>query len=228
VSNYTGNRKKWDALDSVILLILVLLTRELVGRLVQAVNPGANPIGVLFSELVIMGLVLFLLHFYVIEYRYMGTGRVDFRMEKPVWYLQIGVFFGSLSFLFLNLGYFLLLRLAGVEMLLPWTELIRSADHILERILLLLSLVVLLPAIQETIFRGFLYGALRNTMGVFGALLVSSLIFCLLVSGPWLIPVYLLGSMVMGFSYELTGSVYTSMVAAGTWNLLLVIYGWIF
>ncbi len=225
MSQSTLQRKNWDVRDALIILAGVLLSREGVGLLARSINPGANRAGVFFAEITVAALVLFLLHFYFIEHRYMGTGRLEYRSEKWLWYVQIGIMTGGLCFGLLTAGYGLVLRTVGFGVAPLFSELIMTADQPLERVLLGISLVGLFPVVVETIFRGFLHEALKKEMGATGALLTGAVLFGLLLAEPLLIPAYVLGSMALGFVYELTGSLYTSMVALGVWQGLIL--GWI-
>jgi membrane protease YdiL (CAAX protease family) len=87
---------------------------------------------------------------------------------------------------------------------------------------------ILAPLIEETLFRGALYGALRQRWGVWASVVVSSAIFSLL--HPQLplgfLPLFILGA---GFAllYEIRGSLVPGMVAHALTNgvTLCLLYG---
>ena len=74
---------------------------------------------------------------------------------------------------------------------------------------------LLAPLGEELIFRGFLYRALRMRIGVWPAVLVTSLAFSSL--HPSLGP-YLVLSAAFCLAYEWTGSLWTSILLHGLWN----------
>lgn len=93
-----------------------------------------------------------------------------------------------------------------------------------------LTLGVLAPICEETLFRGFLYRSLRKRLGVGTSLLASAAAFAAvhLDSGA-VIQLFCLGY-VFGFVFERTRSLIPAMVAHGLWNsgtftLVLMILG---
>lgn len=85
---------------------------------------------------------------------------------------------------------------------------------------------VVAPIVEETGFRGMLYNALRGTMGVWPAAMVSGAIFSIIhptLPGGFL-PILALGS-VLAILRESTGSLYPCMICHGLWNgALLLLY----
>jgi membrane protease YdiL (CAAX protease family) len=100
----------------------------------------------------------------------------------------------------------------------------------LSTILFYLTLGVLAPLCEETLFRGFLYANLRRRMGVFPSMLISAGLFAAfhLDLGAFL-PLFSLGCL-FALVFEKTKSILPSMVAHGLWNsgtftLLLLLFG---
>jgi CAAX protease family protein len=78
-------------------------------------------------------------------------------------------------------------------------------------VLTLIAAAVVAPFVEETFFRGFLYGGLRGRIGVVGAMLVSTLFFTALhFSIDQFIPIFVLG-LFLAWLYEKTGSLYPGM-----------------
>jgi len=89
---------------------------------------------------------------------------------------------------------------------------------------------VLAPICEESLFRGFLYSALRRRLSVLPSMLISALVFAgaHLDAGGFL-PLFVLG-VVFAFVFEKTKSTLPSMVAHGLWNsgtftLVLLLFG---
>lgn len=78
--------------------------------------------------------------------------------------------------------------------------------------LLALAVAVLAPLFEEAFFRGFLYRALRERLGVSGAVLASSAVFALVhLSFQTVLPLFALGC-ILALAYEWTGSLVPSIV----------------
>ncbi len=80
-------------------------------------------------------------------------------------------------------------------------------------VLVALLSLVLAPIIEETFFRGFLFGGLRGRWGVFFAALASGLLFALAHIDPLLYVPFTLVGMVFAWGYVYSGSIFSSMIA---------------
>jgi len=87
---------------------------------------------------------------------------------------------------------------------------------------------VLTPIIEEILHRGFIYGYLRKRFGVLLGLLIQSIVFTfphwdLILSNPipQIIHKFILG-LILGILYEVSESLYPSMICHGILNFLAV------
>ncbi|MEC9072908.1 MAG: CPBP family intramembrane glutamic endopeptidase, partial [Myxococcota bacterium] len=81
------------------------------------------------------------------------------------------------------------------------------------------SVVALAPFFEEVLFRGFVYRNLRDSLGVAGAVIVSSILFAVVHMEPQLIlPLGGLGA-VLAISFELSGSLIVPILVHAAWNL---------
>jgi hypothetical protein len=95
-------------------------------------------------------------------------------------------------------------------------------------------LVILAPIMEESIFRGYLFKAWRNTrLGLIGTLTLTSLIFALIHGAQYtwpLIAFLFVLSLLLGYAREKTGSIFTSIILHSVNNLvstITVVYlGW--
>lgn len=114
-----------------------------------------------------------------------------------------------------------LLALGAVALfsLLPWFDAEQAQDvgfSVLlgggERIIAFLVLVVLAPIMEEIIFRGWLYGKLRTKMGMFSAILLTSLLFGIM-HFQWNVGVNVFCfSVVVCGMREFTGTIYAGIL----------------
>jgi membrane protease YdiL (CAAX protease family) len=93
-----------------------------------------------------------------------------------------------------------------------------------------LTLGVLAPFCEETLFRGFLYSALRRKHGIALSMVFSAFCFAALhLDAGGFLPLFTLGCL-FAFVFEKTKSIIPSMVAHGLWNsgtftLVILIFG---
>jgi membrane protease YdiL (CAAX protease family) len=101
-----------------------------------------------------------------------------------------------------------------------------SAILPLDKALVFLTAAVAAPIVEETMFRGLLYSALRTRMGVAGAAMLSAAIFALVhptLPGGFL-PIWAIG-VALALVYERRGSLLPGMVLHGIHNGLIVFMG---
>lgn len=91
----------------------------------------------------------------------------------------------------------------------------------LSLLLIVLSVVVIAPIVEELMFRGILYNLLNQSMGVLPAMLVSSLIFGLM-HGPTFFQTAVIGISI-AFIYQVTGNLKLAMVAHAVNNGLALL-----
>ncbi len=79
------------------------------------------------------------------------------------------------------------------------------------------------PVVEEVFFRGFVYGGLRQRIGVIGATVGSTLLFTLLhFTLDQFVPIFILG-LFLAWLYEKTGSLYPGIVLHAANNALALI-----
>lgn len=84
----------------------------------------------------------------------------------------------------------------------------------------LLRICLLAPVVEEILMRGLVLGGLRETWGVLGALLLSSLLFAVLhFNMVQTLSAFVCG-LVLGLLYLKTGSVFCCILAHGGYNLI--------
>ncbi|HEX2090341.1 MAG TPA: type II CAAX endopeptidase family protein [Actinomycetota bacterium] len=80
--------------------------------------------------------------------------------------------------------------------------------------------IVLAPICEEIFFRGFLYNGLRRRLPVWGAAVVSSVVFGLVHVHPLLIPPLFVVGLGLALLYERQQSLLAPVVAHATFNIL--------
>lgn len=95
-----------------------------------------------------------------------------------------------------------------------------SAEYVYQYILLVFYLVIVTPVVEEVIFRSFFFNTLRKYVNVWGAILLSSLLFALFhFQIATLVPLSFIG-VVLAYLYKRSGSILPAIVAHSLNNLL--------
>lgn len=130
-----------------------------------------------------------------------------------------GIFLGMTGCLFFNW----IIELSGLKLLFPAYE--QASKELFAPVLGLqiLTMGVLIPVVEELIFRGFIYGALRRRYSWVVSMLGSAVVFGLyhgsLVQGLYAAVL----TVVLAWSYEYSGSIRIPMVVHGMANMTAVL-----
>ena len=85
----------------------------------------------------------------------------------------------------------------------------------------LVTVAVLAPIVEETLFRGLLFGWLAERFGIVPGVGGSALAFALLHGIPGLIPGILVLGAILALVYQRTGSIWAPILVHGTYNALV-------
>ena len=146
--------------------------------------------------------------FTVGKYR-VSWAALGFRLpRRGGWWLPLALLGGALAVVWL---YFAVLAALGVE---PGGNIPEEAFDSVPLVVLVgvLSLAVA-PFMEETFFRGFLFGGLRGRWGVFWAALGTGFLFSLAHIDPLLFIPFTAVGMLFAWGYVYSGSLLASMIA---------------
>lgn len=82
---------------------------------------------------------------------------------------------------------------------------------------------IVAPIVEETIFRGLLYGWLRARIGVMAGIGVSALVFAVAHGIVLLVPALAATGLVLATVYERSGSLWPAIIVHGTINSVMVV-----
>jgi len=146
--------------------------------------------------------------FTVGKYR-VSWSTLGFRLpRRGGWWLPLALLGGALAVVWL---YFAVLAALGVE---PGGNIPEEAFDSVPLVVLVgvLSLAVA-PFMEETFFRGFLFGGLRGRWGVFWAALGTGFLFALAHIDPLVFIPFTVVGMLFALGYVYSGSLLASMIA---------------
>jgi membrane protease YdiL (CAAX protease family) len=102
----------------------------------------------------------------------------------------------------------------------PVLPIIAGATSAGQRAAALCLVALLVPAFEETLFRGILYGALRRSMRPLFAALISAVVFGLFHFQLTAVPVLAVLGLVFAYVYERTGSLVAPVISHGLVNVM--------
>ena len=156
-----------------------------------------------------------------IRYKAGGTW-ADLGLRGKRLHLILGAISGLLLAAIVLLLGVLVIRLVGKQ---PEPQTVQDvasqAGSLWQAGLFILTGSILVPVKEEVLFRGFLYPALRNKLGITLGIVVTSVIFAL-VHGDLIraLPL-LIGGIALNVLYQRTGSLFPGIIAHGVWNLVM-------
>jgi len=216
----------WNAWQGMFLIIVVYLLEYPLGWLNHTQDLATQTgllrfVGIGFTEafLYFSAVALFLR---LIERPWSDTG---FRRTKFI-FLVLGAVIGIMLFLAVGLLGNLLMRLLGTPVPQSFAEAVQGASYTWELGLLVVLGGLVAPLKEELIFRGLLYPPLRKTYGKGKGILLTGIFFATLhLDLVRFLPLFL-GGVVLAWLYERTGSLWPSVIAHGTWNILMTLAIW--
>lgn len=200
---------------AIVVAFYVVLT---VGGVPRGAENGAMMVVLAFVELALLFSAWF---FSVRKYR-CSHQELGFRPLKWLRYMPL-IAAATVGGLAINAGYLILIGQWGPKILQPPLPPPFLLNPGLPFLLGSLTVTVLAPISEEAFFRGFLFPGLRHRLGVWGAALVSALIFALghLQWGVF-IPIFLLG-LILAWLYAKTGSLWSVITVHFAYNFLALI-----
>ncbi len=145
--------------------------------------------------------------------------------------IAIGVGAAGLVVLPVVVGYGVIQRIMGQSPANdPILPLLIIPDTRLAKALLLIAVGVLVPALEETLFRGILFGGLRRQWAFWPAVLIAAVIFAIAHLNLSGFVVYMILGLLFAYLFERSGSVVTAWAAHASFNifnlmLVLVLFG---
>jgi len=166
-----------------------------------AVALGAN---LLLEMLLLVAVAMFSVRKYNVSWAMVGL-RLP---ERGGWWLPLALLGGALTVISV---YFAVLAATGVE---PKGNIPDEAFDSVPLIILVGILSIgLAPVMEETFFRGFLFGGLRGRWGVFFAALSTGFLFALAHVDPLVFIPFTAVGMIFAWGYVYSGSLLASMIA---------------
>ncbi len=142
-------------------------------------------------------------------------------------YVFLGVLMGIVLFIAVGLLGSFLANWLGTPAPQSFTLVVMGAEYNWQFLLLLILGGILAPLKEEVIFRGIFYPPFRNTYGRGKGIIFTAGLFALLhFDVVRFIPLFI-GGVVLTWLYEKTSSLWPSIIAHGTWNILMALALWI-
>jgi len=152
----------------------------------------------------------------------------DLGFVKPLKrYVVLGFVVGIL--LFVGIGFLgnVLTQLLGTPAPQSFAIAVKMVDYKWEFALLTILGGVIAPIKEEMLFRGLMYPPLRQALGKGKGMLLTGLFFATLhFDIVRFLPLFI-GGVVLAWLYERSSSIWPTIVAHGTWNILMAVALWV-
>ena len=222
-----GTQVPWTTRQVVISLVVVAVVfgaaiAAILGLVeVVAIDGWGEHVVFLVAAILLHGSMLLTVWFFAVRPRGGTWALLGFRRVKPI-STTIIVVFGVAIAQSAVVGYTLLVEQLGIDFLIP-SDLPRewAADPISFAIIAI-SAVIVAPLVEEIFFRGFMYQALRRTMAILPAALLTSVVFGIAHIDPAIIiPIAVVGMILLGI-YRWTGNLWSSIITHAGYNAVTV------
>ena len=175
----------------------------------------------LVAAIFLQGSMLLTVWFFAVRPRGGRWALLGFRRVKPI-STTIIVVFGVAIAQSAVVGYTLLVQQLEIDFLIP-SDLPREwANDPVSFAIIAISAVIVAPLVEEIFFRGFMYQALRRTIAILPAALLTSLVFGIAHIDPAIIiPIAVVGMILLGI-YRWTGNLWSSIITHAGYNAVAV------
>lgn len=220
-------RPNWNVWQGLFLLLLIYLIEYALGwlRTPQELDQLQG-----FLRFFAVGLGEVLLYFVVIFsfFRIIRRPFSELGFVRPRGrYVILGVVMGVVLFVAVGLLGNFLASWLGTPAPQSFTLVVMGAEYNWQFFLLLILGGILAPLKEEVIFRGIFYPPFRSAYGRGKGILFTASLFAFLhIDVVRFLPLFI-GGIVLTWLYEKTSSLWPSILAHGTWNILMASALWI-
>lgn len=217
----------WNVWQALLLILIVNLIELPLGWLatpkdLDTVGGLLHFLTVGFGEVVLYFVVIFA-WFYIFHYPFKMLGFAPPRFV----FLVVGTVIGIVLFFGVGLLGNLLVKILGTPAPQSFAVAVKGIDYGWQFVLLLILGGIVAPLKEEVLFRGLIYPPLRQAYGKGKGILLTGLFFAALHFDFVRFLPLLIGGIVLTWLYERSASVWPSILAHGTWNLLMALALWI-
>ncbi|ADL13064.1 CPBP family intramembrane glutamic endopeptidase [Acetohalobium arabaticum] len=233
-SRYQNQKVVWTGTDILLIILITISMTLLFNFLVASLLEHLSYIipGVLSYKQIIVNFLQFatmlIVSMYIIFTKYgLSLKILGFQMIDLKKMVTLGIIggFGICSMA-------MLVNLGVQKLIMEWwgivipsqpiiTELMESQNQ-LTFILYASLIVIVAPITEEVFFRGLMYQYFKDRFGLFKGGLLAAVIFGALHFSLWSFLATFLGGLGLIILYEVSQSLYTSIIAHATWNFIIV------
>lgn len=218
---------RWNIWQGLFLLLMILFVELALGWLTTPQNLDQMSGFLRFLAVGMGEVVLYLGLLYLFMHRMQGSFRELGFVRPKFKYVLLGLFMGIVLFITIGLLGKYLGDWLGTPAPQSFTLAINGSNYSWQVMLLMLLGGVLAPIKEEAFFRGLIYPPLRQMFGRGKGILISAAFFAVLHSDIIRFLPLFIGGVFLTWLYEKTSSLWPSIIAHGTWNILMALALWI-
>lgn len=208
-------------LDLVLVVGLTAATLHLVGRLVG--DPELTPATLAGLALLQSAIPLIPVWLVVVAWRGVGWADIGLRPTSTRWLLG-AVMIALLSVPLVGLVNLAIDQTTDAPFRNPQVAVLApTALSVPAAVMMFLAAAAVAPVVEEIIFRGLLYGWLRNHMGFGLSALLSGGVFAAIHGIVLLIPALLVQGIILAWFYERSRSLWPPIILHGAFNAVMMI-----
>lgn len=207
-------RQTWNFKDVLIVLISIDVFTFILYSL--KINKYFN-----FYPFLSLHIVLILLLVFIVKIRYKEKLKsLGISISKKT--IIYGLCGGILDFLIIYAIYYVF---GDIEKSFYHAKLeIASINGFFDYIFYLSTIILIGPAIEESIFRGILYSPYRKKYGIYGGIFINAFIFAVTHYGMPVIP-FIFGEIILSAVYEKTETIIAPFIAHSIYNTFYFLLG---
>lgn len=217
----TARDARLRGIDLVLVLVLTASLYILVGRLIGDPLMGIGSVVALLA--VQSAIPMAVVYLVVIKARGLAWTDIGFTATSARWAGRALLIALAVlpAMLLVNLA---TQALAGRPFRNPQLEFLAPAGFSWEGLIgMLVVVAIIAPIVEETVFRGLLYGWLRSRLGVAAGVVLSALIFAAGHGIIMLVPALTVTGLVLAVVYEKSRSLWPAIIVHGTINAAMTI-----
>lgn len=216
-----NTKPSWTIVDVIVVLGFIFVITNLLSWVVGEVVNTLIPLQkFLVSTLLQTGTIIIALIYFLI-FRRATLSDIGFKKGKGT--IKTGIFGGLILFIIvIVVGIIIELILPVPSKPQPFAQIVMETKNFRQFATVLFIGSILAPLGEELYFRGLVYPAFKYRLGITKGMLLTGAFFALLHFDIFRFIPLAIGGAGLAYLYERTGSIFTPMIAHGTWNGIMM------
>lgn len=148
----------------------------------------------------------------------------DIGIRKLLWKEFLWTVIALIALIVVSISVLMIMEKVGISFENSKTETVQNDKSIYSFCIAVIGAAVISPIYEEILYRGVFYTFFRDRYGIWGGVLISSIIFTVVHIPTYnTLPVNFLSGVVFAWLYERTNSILSAMIAHALFNFIAVL-----